>query len=93
MRIFQNHPRRGYHILYLISPILYLRTLRLRRRATARVVRAQRIHNLYDCRWQSYLNVCPYAGECPFGEKKEKNPQFSEKTLLPNGEKSGILCT
>ena len=34
---FQNHPRRGYHILYLISHILYLGSLRLRRRATARV--------------------------------------------------------
>ena len=31
---FQNHPRRGYRILYLISRILYLGSLRLRRRAT-----------------------------------------------------------
>ena len=37
---FQNHPRRGYHILYLISRILYLRCLRLRRRATAGVAGA-----------------------------------------------------
>ena len=36
--IFQNHPRRGYHISYLISYISYLHgAMRLRRRATARV--------------------------------------------------------
>ena len=34
---------------------------RLRRRATARVVPAQRIKNSNDCRWQSYLDLCPYA--------------------------------
>ena len=44
------------YILSLISDIFVLR-----QRATARVVPAQRIINLNDCRWQSYLDLCPYA--------------------------------